>query len=661
MQSSTEESEGEYCPLPLLLQDLCLFVVVNDFNKYPVELLSSLPCWLRCRLIKALPALYLSGLESSPVAEGINVDELWNSVNGSNSASSSMQELTFRSISAKRCFQLNVGDAIGLHSFLCSPCNSSFSAGRRLENEVKTAFKDVEERETKIPAVKAYLLTVASDILSERTGYDLKALTHKVVSIRGDILLSNLLSGSSLHQPCQNSLCCQRVWMKQATALARNPPGTYMCGHDGYSCVSNVKLTPRSLLHLCDKRDPSELLSSLAQENLQPNSASVCVESISKLVLNTLQTEQLANVFGSHTLHDDVKYTSIMNCFLEKVIILRLQCDKYSNVGVMIGMINTATGQNSKLKYLFCTLPEIYMDVVLPFSRIFTLRKFKQLTLEVNGVYPLTLCKLLQGFMTASCPHKQRLVIFPNGGMQFPNPLKASQLATLNVTPSTIPPCSLQHKTLGFSCQEEFSNALYLILQFPTVRLKEIAIVNLSECRQYLHFCAIHPDLQTTRLVIDLRDVSSDHHFLATAETDLISLLKIPPVQEICISGNWGNCTEVKRGIAIAIQGRSKDHLPPLSKLFLEIETAQYFKRHDFQTLCDAIFTLAELENLNIVFGKGFVDMLQQHGYEDVMYTSWLYYSREVKLKSFTLQAHVQSKTKFDKLRLITHELSLPT
>ena len=42
--------------LPLSLQDLCLLEAINDLDSYPVELLSSLPHWLRHRLFNNLPA-----------------------------------------------------------------------------------------------------------------------------------------------------------------------------------------------------------------------------------------------------------------------------------------------------------------------------------------------------------------------------------------------------------------------------------------------------------------------------------------------------------------------------------------------------------------------------------------------------------------------------
>ena len=66
--------------LPLSLQDLCLLKVINDLDSYPVELLSSLPHWVRYRLLNNLPVLDLCRLEHTRVARGVNAEEIWGSL-----------------------------------------------------------------------------------------------------------------------------------------------------------------------------------------------------------------------------------------------------------------------------------------------------------------------------------------------------------------------------------------------------------------------------------------------------------------------------------------------------------------------------------------------------------------------------------------------------
>ena len=66
--------------LPLSLQDLSLLEVINDLDSYPVELLSSLPYWMRYRLISNLPVLDLCRLDHTPVASGVDTEEIWKSL-----------------------------------------------------------------------------------------------------------------------------------------------------------------------------------------------------------------------------------------------------------------------------------------------------------------------------------------------------------------------------------------------------------------------------------------------------------------------------------------------------------------------------------------------------------------------------------------------------
>ena len=70
---------GNPC-LFLSLQDLCLLEVINDLDSYPVELLSSLPHWMRYRLLNSLPVLDLCRLHRTPVARGVDTEKFWKSL-----------------------------------------------------------------------------------------------------------------------------------------------------------------------------------------------------------------------------------------------------------------------------------------------------------------------------------------------------------------------------------------------------------------------------------------------------------------------------------------------------------------------------------------------------------------------------------------------------
>ena len=63
--------------LPLSLEDSCLAWLVSDLKQYPSELLALLPLRLRYRLLANVPVLDLCQLEHTSVAEGIDLESIW--------------------------------------------------------------------------------------------------------------------------------------------------------------------------------------------------------------------------------------------------------------------------------------------------------------------------------------------------------------------------------------------------------------------------------------------------------------------------------------------------------------------------------------------------------------------------------------------------------
>ena len=166
---------------------------------------------------------------------------------------------------------------------------------------------------------------------------------------------------------------------------------------------------------------------------------------------------------------------------------------------------------------------------------------------------------------------------------------------------------------------------------------------------EYLHLCAIHPDLQIMKLVIDLPTTSVSK----TIRTDLKSLFGMPLLQKITISGNWGSVDDIKYGLIDGLRYRARSC--PLKKVALELERSDHYKMREFQVLCETIFSLPKLEDLKVVFGKGFGDIILQPRYEGIVYTSWVRKAFRVQLKSICLQTN---KSDLKHLPLITPNLS---
>lgn len=171
---------------------------------------------------------------------------------------------------------------------------------------------------------------------------------------------------------------------------------------------SRKTLTPRYLEPFLNERDydPLKLLSILVKDcDLQPSSIFFHTDLISKSILLSMSSKQLDSDCSVSS--NDCNWTSIFKYILGKVVVLRLQCKGYGNIWVMVRMIRTATsGTNSQLIYMFCTMSNLYMDVIQPFSTLLSLQNFCQLTLEIDKLCPLTFKKLLQEFMKA--PHTKK-------------------------------------------------------------------------------------------------------------------------------------------------------------------------------------------------------------------------------------------------------------
>ncbi len=614
-----QESDEVCCPLSFPLQDLCLLAIMSNLDSYQVDLLALLPLQLRQRLLSILPALDLYRLEHTSVAAKVDVNEIWKS-RPAPPAPPAQVKSNFRTslvpVSSENSFQLSI----------CS--NKAHIKSDVLLKEIKSVFSDLSE----FPRGKEIVFHVASDIFAGANP-DLK----KLISIEGDLVFSNLLSGS-MHQPCQNSLCGQRAWKNQATALAvehtRQTPYNNLAGE-------KVCLSPRYRCSTLNEHDdPLKLLSSLAREcSLQPSSAFVDID----FIYNLLFPERLALDSGS-TL-PELSWTSTLDRILSKVIILKLKCNDYSNFRVMTGLVEAAIGY-SQLKYLSCSMSNLYLDVVEPFWTLFSLPNFHQLTLKLDKLSPLMLCKLLHGFMTAKCSHVQKLMIDVKHNLVLPDSLQHNQLASLyKRDPSA---CSAEYKVFQLLPQEKYTHVLYLLLQLPTIRLKEIAFVGFSEYHEYLHLCTLHPDLQTTKLVIDMSCVTES----STIRADLISLFGMSSLRKIIISGCWGELDEVKLGLVQGLCSRARSH--PLTKIAFQLTRSDHYRMKDFQMLCEAIFSLPNLENLKVVLGKGFADLIRQQRYEDILYLSWVRKSR-AKLKSICLQTN---KTELKHVQLTTQKLS---
>ena len=621
-----------------------------------------MPLWLRNRLLNNLPVLDLCQLEKSPVSRNVDVNAIWD-----------MRVKTEKVKSWKPNWYPRCGNEAYTWHMMYKMIESDFQVDVGLlksrpyghydpGEDIKSAIQGINESSQ---PKQLYLFEIMSEILSTSSLVDHKRVIHKMISIQGDLILSNLLSDKSGSITEYN----QSVWTQQAIPLAVQkcaalPHYKIRSGFsfEEYSEYPGIiHLTPQRLLSMADGQDRLQLLSFLARDpNLQPSSVSVPISLISESILPKLNVEKFASVpFPT----DKAPYSSFLSHLLRKVVILRLQCDKYADVGILVRMIKAATadGDGSLLKHLFCVIPDVYIDVVQPFLSLYSLKNFCQLTIMIepdHEVNTVNVDELLQGFMTIPCLSTQKLIICSRQGIcpldtqfEYFRNLKCPTCEGSKLGKSVlVPSCATEHKLLRFipAMKSASTSALSLLLRAPVIRLKEIALVLFPQCYEHLHSLSTHPDIQVQKLIIDIDLASSVDAVIIQA--DIVSLLTMHSLRKICIYGTSSNTTKLNDGLVQGLRQRTQSGLPPLTKI--ELRSAEKYKKQNFKILCDTIFSLPQLENLKVVLGGKLAKMQQ---FAEVLYRSWVSNSSKVQLKSLSLQTH---ETKHVPLSLVTQNLS---
>lgn len=393
-------SEDPCCSLPFYLQDLCLLVVINDLGSYSTDLLASLPYWLRHRLLRCVPALDLCRLEGTAVAKGVNIDDIWMK----RSKKRSTDRLTSFSAADETgtCFPLNVHR--DRHSFQSLARRFSAKQSKELIEKVTADVSSDEE----ITSGHKYLLEIASDLLTDSSGSvttTAEASIHQLISIPGDLLFSNLKTGT-MHETYS-----QEAWQLQSIPLEIKITRTQHAAPFGsyYSGVRRLELTPHYLKSIAERCDVVEVLSCLTEgSQIRPPCVNIHIGALTPPVLSSLCAENFAL---DHSLKDSAKCTTIIWRLLQNVSVLSLQCSTHDHIGLLVGMINIAIADKEKcrLKNLLCTMPDISLDVSEPLTGLFLQQNFQMLVLDLDEIdSDNVLSKLFQAFLTAPCTVKTR-------------------------------------------------------------------------------------------------------------------------------------------------------------------------------------------------------------------------------------------------------------
>ena len=335
--------------LPLSLQDLCLLEVINDLDSYPVELLSSLPHWLRYRLLNNLPVLDLCRLGHTPVATGVDTEEIWKSLavptifyNEKNprirpSVTRDMlhKERALEQRYGQKPFVLDQHFIELVDKFITKPVDipdldpdlvAAFSAIPDIVFNEGVVLKCGRIIPMVIGAQKLCLLKAAFHLLdrlkwmdrfSESYVREYKVVYEWMISL--DYCESEDVDNSTISEhggePKESTKngssgaeeedgCTRQRWITQTTALAKHR-GVY----------DDIQLVPHRLLQIYEREDPLELLSLLTGDcSVQP----------SQIVLNhALLADIVKSVFPDEDRRE--KFIHLLKVLLRNVQILGLR------------------------------------------------------------------------------------------------------------------------------------------------------------------------------------------------------------------------------------------------------------------------------------------------------------------------------------------------
>ena len=631
MDTSTILDPGLESCLPLSLQHLSLIVLLNDVNSYPVELLASLPCWLRKNLLENLPALSVCLLDGTAVTEGIDMEKIW--------------KTRYLHIESSYC---------------CSP-------GHRKRPLASVNCDNMSMFVTHEPRLAAaienpgtyrerFLLTIAQYIL-RYGGFSHAALW--LLAINGQHLLQNL---AILDEESLNETHVQRIFMKQAHALSNFRGDNFLL------------LIPHCYVNMQSDATLSLLLSLLTEScGLQPaylhlgrmlrgphiplyadSSLKHLMKRLVMLKLSKIQRSNLRQVFEAVvgdgrecqllglSLSDVCVHKEEFECLSPYLLTLPSDFSAPRYQGLTFLRLCHAL-QPSSLPYLTALLQQqLHLKVVVihgffPWpvesqtttilsilSSLFSRPTYQSLSLNWPNISTAQTMQIVRGFMSSHCWDTQELLI---AQQDQPSALDSMLVASLEASKAeqAISDCGVKHKVI-----QSTDSLLHAILPLPSIRLREL---ELNCGKNHQHLAAIHPDLRVSNLTLMFYSQQSG---LSSLTDDIRTLLAMPTLKEVTFDGSWTEIKEVKKGLVLGLKKQSQ--VGSLQKLSLLTNGNSAYTKQEFKELWNCIFSLTPLNQLEVIIGEGLA--LQVKHSVDSIYASWCQIALGKKLKRVNFCAY---------------------
>ena len=620
------DCDPESC-LPLSLQHLSFIVLLNDTTSYSVELLASLPRWLRRCLLENLSALDVCLLDGTAVAKDIDMEIIWKF------RYMHVQSNCYCSSGRRKCP-------------FTSMCHENMSIFGTHEPQLATVMDN--------PGTwrERFLLTITQYVL--RFG----ALSHAalwLLAINGQHLLQNL---AILDEESGDEMLMQKVFMKQAHALSTFREDTFLLIPQRYMTIQSDASLPEllSLLtHSCGLQPAylhlDRILSGASSSLHANNGLKHLMGRLVMLKLSKIQRSILRQVFEAVVgdgrecqllglgLSDFCVHKEEFECLSPYLLTLPSDCSPPHYQGLTVLQLCHALHPSS-LPYLTALLQQQLSlkvlvihgffpwpvesqttNILSVLSSLFSRPAFQSLSLRWPNISTAQTIQIVRGFMTSHCWHTQELLI-----AQPSNP--ATTLASLdaNVVEQTVSDCGVEHKVI-----QATDSLLHAILPLQTIRLQELEL----DCgKNQQHFAAIHPDLRVSKLKLKF---FMNHPGLSSLTNDIKTLFGMTTLKEVTLEGPWTEITEIKKGLVLGLQQQSR--VGSLRKLSLLTNSDSAYTQQELKQLWDSVFSLKSLNQLEVVIGQGLSSQVKES--TDIIHVSWCQYATGNKLKSINICAHV--------------------
>ena len=611
--------------IPLALEDCCLAWLVSDLEHYPPELLALLPLRLRYRLLANLPVLDLCQLEHTSVAEGVDLESIW--------------ELKCSPWGEKGAIKQSLVRYIDLSSLSWRERYLHAVANTILNNSLEHHQKFLCQSAHKICRyfTNAQYYTVVADWLFSLKGYqflneggDLQS-SYDWQNLASSFLFFEAESGNScdrLTPPryvSYKSDCCPRPSDEELITLL----------------LRNCNFKPKCLFAVSTRSTVSELL-------LQHEGCVILKEFLNKIEELQLNIRDFLPVVLFQSM-----FSGTSPCKLRTLqVVFRYtyssglsEKDKEEFQKSMVRIIADVIKQQSFLGTIYFRFREQLNESVMASSEFTALAasltsfvarpRFHTLDIFWFSAPANVVVDILCVFLVSPCSHQQTLKL-PRSTTQ-PSSRQLLPASPCPAVAMQVPDAGVEYKKLylhqRLSVDESYVHICKTLFAFPKIRLRFLEVGCIQTMYHHyvntLHMAAQHPDIQVKSLSIQLR--SGTEEIFPSLHDDMRALLQIPTRTKLSLSRltNPGS-----RFLPILAQELPKrHHLTVIEELDLSQSNFLELPAEEVEHLFQSIFSLRHLSQLTLKMDCCVVSI--QH--YKLIHRLWTEYSSGELLKELVL------------------------